>query len=85
LAFGVYAVKKERHLQRLARLYHDECSIHLTVADSLLRSGVLRDDQEVLNLRTAVELGASRLAADLVERGTTAFDLRMFAPERFAA
>ena len=58
LAFGVYALQKERHLQRLARLHHDECSIHLTVADSLLRSGVLRADRELLDLRIAVEVGA---------------------------
>ena len=35
LAFGVYALRKERHLRRLAALHRDECSIHLTVADSL--------------------------------------------------
>ena len=67
LVFGVYAVQKERHLQRLSHLHRDECSIHLTVADSLLRSGVLRADNELLDLRTAVELGAARLAANLVE------------------
>jgi hypothetical protein len=67
LMFGVYAVRKERHLQRLARLHRDECSIHLTVADSLLRSGVLRADRELLDLRTAVETGASGLAADLLD------------------
>jgi len=67
LAFAAYALQKERHLQRLTHLHRDECSIHLTVADSLLRSGVLRADNELLDLRTAVELGAARLAADLVE------------------
>ena len=67
LVFGVYAVQKERHLQRLSHLHRDECTIHLTVADSLLRSGVFRADTELLDLRTAVELGAARLAADLVE------------------
>jgi hypothetical protein len=67
LAFGVYALQKERHLQRLSRLYQDECSIHLTVADSLLRSGVMRADRELLDLRIAVEVGAARIAADLAD------------------
>ena len=67
IAFGVYAVQKERHLQRLSHLHRDECSIHLTVADSLLRSGVLRADRELLDLLAAIESGAARLAADLVE------------------
>ena len=58
LAFGVYAVQKEHHLQRLSKLYRDECSINLTVADSILRSGVLRADRELLDLRSAVEHGA---------------------------
>lgn len=67
LAFGVYAVREERHLRRLARLHRDECSIHLTVADSLLRSGVLRADRELLDLRSTVEASASGLAADLLD------------------
>lgn len=67
LAFGVYAVRKERHLQRLTHLHRDECSIHLTVADTLLRSGVFRADNELLDLRSAVEVSAARLAADLVD------------------
>jgi hypothetical protein len=67
LAFGVYAVQKEHHLQKLSKLYRDECKINLTVADSLLRSGVLRADRELLDLRGAVELAASGLAADLLD------------------
>jgi hypothetical protein len=67
LAFGLYALREERHLQRLTRLHRDEYSIHLTVADSLLRSGVLRADRELLDLRTAVEACASGLAADLLD------------------
>jgi hypothetical protein len=66
LAFGVYAWFEGKHLERLARLQRDETSIHLTVADSLLRSGVLHADRELLDLRTAVERAAPRLAADLV-------------------
>jgi len=66
LAFGIYALREGRHLERLALLQRDESSIHLTVADSLLRSGILCADGEVLDLRNAVERGASRLAADLV-------------------
>jgi hypothetical protein len=65
LAFGIYALRKERHLRRLTDLYRDECSIHLDVADIILRSGALRTDRELLDLRSAVEVGAARLAADL--------------------
>ena len=67
LAFGVYAVQKEHHLQRLSKLYRDECAINLDVADSLLRSGVLRADRELLDLRGAVEQAASGLAEDLLD------------------
>jgi hypothetical protein len=67
LAFGVYAWFEGKHLERLARLQHDETTIHLTVADSLLRSGILCADGEVLALRNAVERGANQLAADLVD------------------
>jgi len=63
VAFGLYSVQKERHLQRLTRLHHDECSIHLNVADCILRSGALRTDRELLDLKTAVEIGAARLAS----------------------
>ena len=67
LAFGAYALAKERHLHRLSHLYHDECSIHLRVADRLLRSGVMQADQELLGLRIAVEVNAPRLAAELAD------------------
>ena len=67
LAFSVYALQKEHHLERLARLHRDECSIHLTVADSLLRSGVMQADRELLGLRIAVEHEADRLAADVAD------------------
>jgi hypothetical protein len=66
LAFGVYAWIEGKHLEKLARLQRDESTIHLTVADSLLRSGILCADRELLDLRTAVEQAAARLAADLV-------------------
>jgi hypothetical protein len=66
LAFGVYAWFEGKHLERLARLQQDETSIHLTVADSLLRSGILHADRGVLALRNAVERAANQLAADLV-------------------
>ena len=46
LAFGVYAWIEGKHLERLARLQRDESSIHLTVADSLLRSGILCADRD---------------------------------------
>ena len=66
LAFGVYAWIEGKHLERLARLQRDESSIHLTVADSLLRSGILRGNRTVLDLRTAVERAANQLAADVL-------------------
>jgi hypothetical protein len=66
LAFGVYAWFEGKHLERLARLQQDETSIHLTVADNLLRSGILRADGESLALRNAVERAANQLATDLV-------------------
>jgi hypothetical protein len=65
-AFGVYAWFEGKHLARLARLQRDETSIHLTVADNLLRSGILRADGEALALRNAVERAANQLVADLV-------------------
>ena len=67
LAFGGYAVQKERHLQRLAHLHDDETSIHLTVADTLLRTGVLRADRELLEIRECVELAAARVATELAD------------------
>lgn len=66
LGFGVYAWIEGKHLEKLAGLQRDETSIHLTVADSLLRSGILSADRELLDLRTAVERAAGSLAADLV-------------------
>jgi hypothetical protein len=66
LAFGVYAWIEGKHLERLARLQRDESSINLTVADSLLRSGILCADRTVLDLRTAVERAANQLAAELL-------------------
>jgi len=65
LSFGVYALQKDRHLRRLTALHRDECSIHLNVADIILRSGALRTDRELLDLRSAVARAAARLAADL--------------------
>ena len=67
LAFGVYACRRNATSSASTRLHRDECSIHLTVADSILRSGALRTDRELLDLRTAVELGAARLAAGLAD------------------
>jgi hypothetical protein len=65
VAFGVYAWIEGKHLERLARLQRDESSIHLNVADSLLRSGILGTDRTVLDLRTAVERAANQLVADV--------------------
>jgi hypothetical protein len=63
LAFGVYALRKERHLRKLEALHRDEVSIHLDVADSILRSGALRHaNRELVDLRNAVERDAGRLA-----------------------
>jgi len=65
VAFGIYAWIEGRHLERLSLLQRDESSIHLTVADSLLRSGILGTDRTVLDLRTAVERAANQLVADV--------------------
>jgi hypothetical protein len=67
LVFGAYALQKERHLRRLTRLHRDENSILLNVADSMLRSGALHADRELLDLRSAVELGAARIATDAAD------------------
>jgi hypothetical protein len=66
LGFGVYAWFEGRHLERLDRLQRDESSIHLTVADSLLRSGILHANHAILDLRTAVERAAKQLTADVL-------------------
>src|SRR5438093_4402351 len=55
LCFGWYALEKERHLQRLARLRGDANSISLVVADELVSSGALEADRELLDLRLALE------------------------------
>ncbi len=67
VAFSVYALSKDRHLRRLERLQHDEHSIHLDVAQRLLRSGAMRSDPELLDLQAALELNAFRLTADLAD------------------
>jgi len=67
LVFGIYALQKERHLRRLTRLHHDENSMLLDVAASMLRSGALHADRELLDLRSAVELGAARIATDAAD------------------
>ena len=67
LCFGWYALEKERHLQRLARLRGDANSISLVVADELVSSGALEADRELLDLRLALERAAVALAAGLAE------------------
>lgn len=68
LVFGVYALQKEHHLQRLEVLHRDECAVHLTVADSILRSGALRHaDRTLVDLRNAVERAAGRLAEEAAD------------------
>ena len=68
LAFGVYALRKERHLRKLEALHRDEVSIHLDVVDRILRSGALRHaHRELVDLRNAVEQHAGRLAEDAAD------------------
>jgi hypothetical protein len=67
LCFGWYAIEKEHHLQRLARLRDDELTISLVVANELVFSGVLETDIELLDLRIAIERSAAELVAGLAE------------------
>jgi hypothetical protein len=67
LCFGYYALEKEHHLQRLARLRDDANIISLVVANELVFSGVLETDNELLDLRLAIERAADDLVAGLAE------------------
>jgi hypothetical protein len=67
LAFGCYALEKERHLQRLGRLRDDANLISLVVADELVFSGALEADRELLDLRIAIEMAASEVVGGLAE------------------
>ena len=67
LAFGGYALVKERHLQRLARLRVDANTISLVVANELVFSGALEIDHELLDLRLAIERTAAAIVAGLAE------------------
>jgi hypothetical protein len=67
LCFGWYALERERHLQRLARLRDDELTISLVVANELVCSGVLETDNQLLDLRLAIERSAAQLVAGLAE------------------
>lgn len=67
LCFGWYALEKERHLQRLVRLRDDELTISLVVANELVFSGVLETDDQLLDLRLAIERSAAQLVAGLAE------------------
>ena len=63
--FGLYALRQDRHLRRLAQLRGDSRRITLAVAEELLFCGALAGDQELLDLRSAVAKGAGSLAAGL--------------------
>ena len=67
LAFGGYALEKERHLQRLGRLRDDANLISLVVADELVFSGALEADRELLDLRIAIEMAAPQVVSGLAE------------------
>jgi hypothetical protein len=64
--FGLYAIRQDQHLHRLARLRGDSKRITLAVADELLGSGVI-DDGELLDLRARVGHAAGSLAAGLAD------------------
>ena len=63
-SFGVYAIRQDRHLRRLALLRGDSQRITLSVAEELLFCGVL-SDTELLELRDFVGRAAGSLAAGL--------------------
>ena len=67
LAFGAYAIEKDRHLRRLALLRGDSKRITLVVASELMHSGALAGDRELLDLRDGIGQTAGRLAAGLAE------------------
>ncbi|MDQ1447657.1 MAG: hypothetical protein QOC79_628 [Actinomycetota bacterium] len=67
VAFGVYAVEKDRHLRRLALLRGDSMRITLVVANELMFSGALAGDRELLDLRDGIGRAAGRLAAGLAD------------------
>jgi hypothetical protein len=63
--FGLYALRQDRHLRRLALLRGDSRRITLAVAEELLFSGALAGDRELLDLRAAAASRAGSLAAGL--------------------
>jgi hypothetical protein len=63
-AFGLYAIRQDRHLRRLALLRGDSKRITLCVADELLFAGAITDT-ELLELRASVGRAAGSLAAGL--------------------
>jgi len=65
--FGVYAIRQDRHLRRLASLRGDSLRITLVVAGELMFSGVLAGDRELLDLRDGVARSAGLLAGALAE------------------
>jgi hypothetical protein len=67
VAFGGYAIEKDRHLRRLGALHDDAARISLAVADELLFSGALAGDRELLDLRDEIGRAAGRLATGLAD------------------
>jgi len=67
VAFGGYAIEKDRHLRRLGALRGDADRISLAVAGELLHSGALVGDRELLDLRDEIGRAAGRLAAGLAD------------------
>src|SRR5689334_8431647 len=65
--FGLYALRQDRHLRRLALLRGDSRRITLAVAEELLFSGALGGDETSLDLRDTVAKRAGALAAGLSE------------------
>jgi len=65
VAFGVYAMEKDRHFRRLASLRDDTRKITLAVAAELMDSGALDPDRELLDLRDGLATAAGRLATGL--------------------
>jgi hypothetical protein len=63
--FGLYAMRQDRHLRRLASLRGDSVRITLAVAEELLFAGALAGDGKLLDMRAAVANRAAELAAGL--------------------
>ena len=61
-AFGIYAIRQDMHLRRLATLRGDSRRITLVVASELMHTGALAPDRELLDMRDALGRAAGAIA-----------------------